>query len=60
MDQAVALVEGWARRKLAGVAGASLEVVRLEGRTPVILIEIPASDPVLADDTVLLYGSLDK
>ena len=59
MDQAVDLLEGWARRKLAATPGATLEVVRLEGRTPVIFIEIPGSGPV-ADDTVLLYGHLDK
>jgi acetylornithine deacetylase/succinyl-diaminopimelate desuccinylase-like protein len=36
--------------------GASLEVVRLPGRTPVILIEIPGAH----EETVLLYGHLDK
>ena len=30
---------GWARGKLADLPGATLEVVRLEGRTPVIFIE---------------------
>ncbi|WP_222934423.1 M20 family metallopeptidase [Caulobacter sp. 17J80-11] len=56
MDQAVSLLEGWARAKIASVPGASLEVVRLQGRTPVILIEIPGTGP----ETVLLYGHLDK
>ena len=58
MDRAVELVRGW----LAGrsVAGMTVEVVRLEGRTPVILCEIPASDGADAQDTVLLYGHLDK
>jgi acetylornithine deacetylase/succinyl-diaminopimelate desuccinylase-like protein len=59
MDQAVALLEGWARRKLAAMPGATIEVVRLDGRTPVIFIEIPGAGPA-ADDTVLLYGHLDK
>ena len=36
MDQAVALLERWARGKLASLAGATLEVVRLRGRTPLI------------------------
>jgi acetylornithine deacetylase/succinyl-diaminopimelate desuccinylase-like protein len=58
MDAAVALLKGWAEDRIAGVDGASLEVVQLEGRTPVILIEIPASGGV--DDTVMLYGHLDK
>jgi acetylornithine deacetylase/succinyl-diaminopimelate desuccinylase-like protein len=56
MDEAVALFERWARAKLSSLPGATLEVVRLPGRTPVILIEIPGE----GDDTVLLYGHLDK
>ncbi|HZT21268.1 MAG TPA: M20/M25/M40 family metallo-hydrolase [Dongiaceae bacterium] len=56
MDQAVALLERWARGRLAGIPGASLEVVRLPGRTPLILIEVPGDGP----ESVLLYGHLDK
>ena len=37
MDEAVTLMEGWARAQLAGLPGATLEVVRLPGRTPVIV-----------------------
>jgi acetylornithine deacetylase/succinyl-diaminopimelate desuccinylase-like protein len=59
MDQAVALLERWARGKLASLAGATLEVVRLPGRTPLIYIDVPAT---LAgcEETVVLYGHLDK
>jgi acetylornithine deacetylase/succinyl-diaminopimelate desuccinylase-like protein len=56
MDEAVALFEGWARAKLPSLPGATLEVVRLPGRTPVILIDVPGE----GEDTVLLYGHLDK
>ena len=56
MDEAVALFERWAQARLSSLPGASLEVVRLPGRTPVILIEIPGE----GGDTVLLYGHLDK
>lgn len=57
MDEAVSMFEGWARKKLAALpAGSKLEVVRLEGRTPVILIEVPGQSA----DAVLLYGHLDK
>lgn len=56
MDQAVVHMEKWARAKLDKLPGATLEVVRLEGRTPLIYIEIPGK----GDDTVLLYGHLDK
>src|SRR3712207_4260285 len=55
MEDAVNLMVGWARPK-AEALGATLEVVRLEGRTPVIFIDIPGD----SDDTVLLYGHLDK
>ena len=56
MEDAVRLMETWARKRLDALPGSTLEVVRLEGRTPVILIEVPGS----SDDTVLLYGHLDK
>lgn len=65
MDRAVELVRDWLATR--AVEGLEVEVVRLEGRTPVILVEIPpsddvdpaASDPATAD-VVLLYGHLDK
>jgi acetylornithine deacetylase/succinyl-diaminopimelate desuccinylase-like protein len=69
MDDAVKLMEGWARSKLPALAGATLEVVRLPGRTPLIYIDVPAfqaggSVPAAhggrRDDTVILYGHLDK
>ena len=41
IDQAVEHMAGWAREKIKALPGATLEVVRLEGRTPVILIESP-------------------
>ncbi|MGA0586468.1 M20 family metallopeptidase [Dyella sp. KRB-257] len=56
MEQAVELMSSWARGKLAAFPGATLEVVRLEGRTPLIYIEVPGE----GDDTVMLYGHLDK
>ncbi len=56
IDDAVSQLAAWARGKIDGVPGASLEVVRLEGRTPVILVEIPGA----GSETVLLYGHLDK
>ncbi len=56
MDDAVAMFERWARARIAVLPGASLEVVRLPGRTPLIFIEVPGEGA----DTVLLYGHLDK
>src|SRR2546423_7242883 len=54
MDRAVALIEGWCRKQ--PVAGLSVEVLRLENRTPVIFMEVPGQ----GSETVLLYGHLDK
>ncbi|GAA0713393.1 M20 family metallopeptidase [Dokdonella soli] len=68
MDQAVALMEAWA--KAQPIPGMQLEVVRLPNRTPLIFIEIPATGrsggieipgtDAASTDTVLLYGHLDK
>ena len=58
MDQAVALMENWARAQ--DIPGMALEVVRLEGRTPLIYIDVPASGEAVGEDCVLLYGHLDK
>jgi acetylornithine deacetylase/succinyl-diaminopimelate desuccinylase-like protein len=41
------------------VEGLTLEVVRLEGRTPVLFFEIPATRAD-STQTVLMYGHLDK
>ena len=41
------------------VEGLTLEIVRLEGRTPVLFFEIPATRPD-STQTVLMYGHLDK
>ena len=54
MERAVALVDNWCRRQ--SIPGMKFEVVRLEGRTPLLFIDI-AGD---SQDCVLLYGHLDK
>jgi acetylornithine deacetylase/succinyl-diaminopimelate desuccinylase-like protein len=54
MDDAVKQLAGWA--KAQPIAGMTVEVVELEGRTPLIFIEVPGE----GDDCVLLYGHLDK
>jgi len=56
MEEAVRLFEGWARQRLPALPGATLELVRLPGRTPLLLFEVPGE----GSDTVLLYGHLDK
>lgn len=56
MDRAVDLLCGWARERLHHLPGATLEVLRLPGRTPLILIDVPGRP----GETVMLYGHLDK
>lgn len=61
MRDAVVLLETWAREKIAVFPGATLDVMQLEGRTPVILIEVPGTDATReTGETILLYGHLDK
>lgn len=62
MDDAVRLVHDWlAARPIASeTGGMMIDVQRIEGRTPLIVCEIPATDASLAERTVLLYGHLDK
>lgn len=54
IQKAVDLIEGWCKEQ--PIEGLTVEVVKLEGRTPLIYMEIPGE----IDDTVLLYGHLDK
>ncbi|UCC13898.1 MAG: M20 family metallopeptidase [Gammaproteobacteria bacterium] len=54
MDAAVNLMERWCRGQ--SIDGMQIEVLRLEGRTPLLFIEIAGQ----GDECVLLYGHLDK
>ncbi len=54
MDQAVIHIEKWCEAHAA--EGMRMEVVRLPGRTPLLMMEIEGQ----TDETVLLYGHLDK
>ncbi len=54
MDRAVELFTGWAAAQ--DIPGLELHVARAEGRTPLLLMEIPGA----GQGTVLLYGHLDK
>lgn len=54
---AIAHVRAWIdSRSLPGV---TLDVVQLAGRTPLLVVDVPAFGNA-GDDTVLLYGHLDK
>ncbi|MGH7814642.1 MAG: M20 family metallopeptidase [Candidatus Binataceae bacterium] len=54
LDRVAERFAGWARRQ--PIRGISVEIIRLPGRTPLLFIEVPGA----SNDTVLLYGHLDK
>src|ERR1700756_4617937 len=54
MEAAVKLMADWCRAQ--PLAGARVEVRRLPGRTPLLLVDVPGELP----GCVLLYGHLDK
>ena len=61
IHRAVELVRAWVERQ--GLQGAQIEVIELEGRTPVLLVEIEAFSPTGSPSQtppVLMYGHLDK
>ncbi|MBI2372387.1 MAG: M20 family metallopeptidase [Deltaproteobacteria bacterium] len=57
MQRAVDLVSGWC--KAQAIEGMEVRVLTAPGRTPLVMCEIPATAKD-RDDTVLLYGHLDK
>lgn len=56
LERAVQLMFDWVRRKLADIAGAVVEVIRLPQRTPLLLVDVPGD----TTEPVLIYGHLDK
>ena len=54
MEKAVAMLEAWSRKQ--PIKDMQVEIVRIEGRTPILFIDIPGQ----SDDVVLLYGHYDK
>jgi len=54
MDKAMSLLVHWCRQH--ALDGMQLELLKHEGRTPLLYIEVPGQ----IDDTVLLYGHMDK
>ncbi len=57
MEEAVLLLAGWASGR--AIPGAVVDVVRLPGLTPTLVVDVPATDPG-ATGTVLVYGHYDK
>ncbi|GGM57681.1 peptidase M20 [Longimycelium tulufanense] len=57
LDAAVDLMRRWIASR--GLPGATLEVIQLADRSPLLMVDIPGTDGADAG-TVLLYGHLDK
>jgi acetylornithine deacetylase/succinyl-diaminopimelate desuccinylase-like protein len=49
---------GWAQAQR--IAGLCIEIVAIEGRTPCIFFDVPATPGLGGERTVLFYGHLDK
>ncbi|MFC0115592.1 M20/M25/M40 family metallo-hydrolase [Kibdelosporangium aridum] len=58
LDDAVAHVSKWITAR--NLPGATVETVRLDGLTPVVMVDIPATPGAEDAGTVVLYGHLDK
>ncbi|MCP2166260.1 M20/M25/M40 family metallo-hydrolase [Goodfellowiella coeruleoviolacea] len=58
LDAAVEHMRAWLTGR--DLPNASVEVVRLPGRSPVLVVDVPASAGAEDAGTVLLYGHLDK
>jgi len=56
-EQAVTVIVDWAMAQ--GIKGLKHTLVKDEGRTPVLLFEVPAHNSKV-EQTVLMYGHLDK
>lgn len=57
IDQVVNNAADWVRAQ--GVPGLTLEIIRTEGRTPLIFFEVQSTKPG-STQTALIYGHLDK
>ncbi|ONI72898.1 peptidase M20 [Actinosynnema sp. ALI-1.44] len=58
LDDAVTHVSKWITAR--DLPGATVETVRLEGLTPLVMVDVPATPGAEDAGTVLLYGHLDK
>jgi acetylornithine deacetylase/succinyl-diaminopimelate desuccinylase-like protein len=61
MTRATELLRQWCERHVTEhLEDATVEVHEIEGRTPLLLVDVPAAGDGGSEDTVLLYGHLDK
>jgi acetylornithine deacetylase/succinyl-diaminopimelate desuccinylase-like protein len=58
LKAAIDHVQAWITAR--ELPGATIEVVELDGRTPILLVDVPATPGAEDKGTALLYGHLDK
>ena len=57
LERAVGLIEAWCKEQ--AIPGLAIEIVRLPGRSPLLFMELAATDGS-SGDTVMMYGHYDK
>jgi acetylornithine deacetylase/succinyl-diaminopimelate desuccinylase-like protein len=63
LAQVIKSAEAWAqsqRERSPALAQMKLEIVSIDGKTPCIFFDVPATGGLSGDKTVLFYGHLDK
>lgn len=66
LQAVIKMAEDWARAQPGSIAGSQalaglkLEIVAIPGKTPCIFFDVPATQGLGNDRTVLFYGHLDK
>ena len=58
LDAVVRSAEQWCRAQ--AIPGITIEVVAIEGRTPCLFFDVPATGGLGGEATVMFYGHLDK
>eukprot|EP01114_Cavostelium_apophysatum_P014772 TRINITY_DN3913_c0_g1_i1.p1 TRINITY_DN3913_c0_g1~~TRINITY_DN3913_c0_g1_i1.p1 ORF type:complete len:508 (-),score=105.19 TRINITY_DN3913_c0_g1_i1:34-1464(-) len=58
LDQVVDLFVDWVKQQ--NVPNLALEVLKEQGRTPLISVTVPATPDCKVQDTIMMYGHLDK
>ncbi|WP_298337858.1 M20/M25/M40 family metallo-hydrolase [Ferrimicrobium sp.] len=58
IERALGLYQRWIDAR--EVPGLTSSIQRIAGRTPLLVVDIPGSEPSPGQETVLLYGHLDK
>lgn len=58
IEQALGLAEKWIESR--HIPGLKKEVLRVSGRTPLLLLDLPGTESTTPEYNVLMYGHLDK